>query len=115
MHQHDSFFTLVLLTFFPAVTAVSNSTWNITLTSKLTYFHEASGYIFAEVVLLDRQIVVQGLDEASPNQYDGRQSCTHFSTTIRFANCRHAANLLEYIVAVLTCSFMTRSLATTSS
>ena len=54
-----------------AVSQSSSNSWTITLSSKLRYSHEASGYIWAEVVLLDRQIVIQGLDEPSPNQNDG--------------------------------------------
>ena len=54
-----------------AVTQSSSNSWTIALSSTLRYSHEASGYIWAEVVLLDRQIVIQGLDEPSPNQNDG--------------------------------------------
>ena len=54
-----------------AVTQSSSNSWTIALSRQLRYSHEASGYIWAEVVLLDRQIVIQGLDEPSPNQNDG--------------------------------------------
>ena len=53
------------------MSAASSNSWTITLSSQLRYSHEASGYIWAEVALLDRQIVIQGLDEGSPYQYDG--------------------------------------------
>ena len=61
------------------MSAASSNSWTIQLDRKLQYGHEGSGYIWAEVVLLDRRIVIQGLDEGSPYQYDGKKMGTILS------------------------------------